>query len=95
MKKLLLSIGAITAFSASVNAQVIAKVLEPADIAGNKQMSWGETATWGNTPDFNIAGTFIVDTLALAIDNSAASGNNPLGGHAYIYEGCNAFSNAI
>lgn len=94
MKKLLLSIGAITAFSASVNAQVIAKVLEPADIAGNKQMSWGETATWGNTPDFNIAGTFIVDTLALAIDNSAASGNNPLGGHAYIYEGCNAFSNA-
>ena len=61
-----------------VKGQVVCSGVSPASIAGNYTFSWGTPAnTWGS-PDFNIPGTYVQDTLILVDDgtigNSAVSG---------------------
>lgn len=89
MKKLILSIVAIAAISFTSDAQIIARGVSPAPIEGNKTFTWADN--WGQTPNFNIPGTFVQDTLALVEDGSA--GTNP-DGHPFSQEGCGPLTNA-
>ena len=96
MKKLLLSLTAVVAGFA-VYGQVVVAGVSPAAIQGNYDYSnqancgsWpGETddGTWGviNNLDFNVAGTFIQDTLRLVEDGTP--GTNPQG-NPISQEGC-------
>ena len=103
MKKLLLSITAIVAGYAAY-AQVVVAGVSPTAIQGNYEFtnqancgSWpGETddGTWGviNNLDFNIPGTFILDTLMLVDDNTP--GLNPQG-NPIAQEGCDSLVNDL
>ena len=102
MKKLLLSISVILS-AAAVNAQVIVAGVSPQSIVANYTHTWAApTGGWG-TPDFNIPGTFVEDTLMMVDDGTpglnaqgnplSASGCNPLtpnslaGKIAVVYRG--------
>ncbi|MFT5580960.1 MAG: hypothetical protein ACI9G9_000199 [Psychromonas sp.] len=89
MKKNLLSVIAIAAFTFQSNAQIVARVVSPADIAGNMDFEWAPPPGWGS-PDFNIAGTFVQDTLAFVEDGSL--GTNPEG-NPISQEGCGPLIN--
>jgi len=103
MKKALLSLTAIVAGFAAYGQVVVAGV-SPAPIQGNYDFStqancgaWpGETddGTWGvlNNLDFNVAGTFIQDTLMLVEDGTP--GTNPEG-NPISQEGCNPLINDL
>ncbi len=103
MKKLLLSLTAVVAGFA-VYGQVVVAGVSPAAIQGNYDYSnqancgsWpGETddGTWGviNNLDFNVAGTFIQDTLRLVEDGTP--GTNPQG-NPISQEGCDTLTNDL
>lgn len=103
MKKLLLSITAVVAGFAAYGQVVVAGV-SPASIQGNYDFSvqancgaWpGETddGTWGvlNNLDFNVPGTFILDTLMLVEDGTP--GLNPQG-NPISQEGCDTLINDL
>jgi len=86
MKKLLLSLS-VVALAYWSSAQVIVAGVSPNSIIANYTFTWAEPGAWG-TPDFNIPGTFVQDTLAMANDGTtglnaqgnplSASGCNPL-----------------
>lgn len=84
MKKLILSVIALSAFTITANAQSICKVVSPASIAGNKTFAWAE---WAQTPDFNTPGVFVQDTIQWVEDGTA--GNNAQG-NPLSQEGCSA-----
>ncbi|MCR9171229.1 MAG: T9SS type A sorting domain-containing protein [bacterium] len=103
MKKLLLSLVAVvTGFT--VYGQVVVAGVSPAAIQGNYDFTtqancgaWpGETddGTWGvlNNLDFNVAGTFIQDTLRLVEDGTP--GTNPQG-NPISQEGCDSIINDL
>lgn len=89
MKKLLLSVTAVTLLTIAGHSQIVARVLAPAGIAGNKDFTWADN--WGATPDFNTPGVFVQDTLVFVEDGS--SGTNPQG-NPVSQEGCNPLQNA-
>jgi hypothetical protein len=103
MKRILLSLTAIVAGFAAYGQVVVAGV-SPAAIQGNYEFStqancgaWpGETddGTWGvlNNLDFNVAGTFIQDTLMLVEDGTP--GINPEG-NPISQEGCDTLINDL
>ena len=101
MKKLLLTLS-VVALAYWSSAQVIVAGVSPNSIIANYAFTWAEPGAWG-TPDFNIPGTFVQDTLAMANDGTtglnaqgnplSASGCNPLtpnslaGKIAVVYRG--------
>lgn len=101
MKKLLLAVSVILS-ATWADAQVIVAGVSPNSIIANYTFTWAEPGAWG-TPDFNIPGTFVQDTLAMANDGTtglnaqgnplSASGCNPLtpnslaGKIAVVYRG--------
>ena len=64
MKKLLLTISAV-ALSAATYAQVIVAGISPQSIVANYAHTWADPAGGWGTPDFNIPGTYVQDTLCL------------------------------
>ena len=76
-----------------VKGQVVCSGVSPASIAGNYAFSWGTPAnTWGS-PDFNIPGTYVQDTLMLVDDGSI--GNSIISGVPLANYGCGTLINNL
>ena len=90
MKKLLLTLSVVASAYWS-SAQVIVAGVSPNSIIANYPFTWAEPGAWG-TPDFNIPGTFVQDTLMLVDDGS--TGTNAQG-HPVAQEGCNTLVNNL
>jgi hypothetical protein len=90
MKKLLLTLS-VVALAYWSSAQVIVAGVSPNSIIANYAFTWAEPGAWG-TPDFNIPGTFVEDTLMLVEDGS--TGTNPQG-NPISQEGCNPLTNNL
>lgn len=91
MKKLLLTISAVV-LSATTYAQVIAAGISPQSIVANYTHTWAEPGSGWGTPDFNIPGTFVQDTLKIVDDGS--TGTNAQG-NPISAEGCNPLINDL
>ncbi|MEY3728125.1 MAG: hypothetical protein RL098_1597 [Bacteroidota bacterium] len=91
MKKLLLTISAVV-LSATTYAQVIAAGISPQSIVANYTHTWAEPGSGWGTPDFNIPGTFVQDTLKVVDDGS--TGTNAQG-NPISAEGCNPLINDL
>ena len=63
MKKYLLSALALGTFTMQALAQPSCKVTSPASIAGNLTFTWGDPTAWGQTPDHDLPGMFVQDTV--------------------------------
>jgi len=72
MKKLLLTISAVV-LSATTYAQVIAAGISPQSIVANYTHTWADPGSGWGTPDFNIPGTFVQDTLKIVDDGSTGT----------------------
>lgn len=90
MRKILLSVLAITAFTISAQSQIICRVTEPASILGNQPFTWVDS--WGGTPDFNVPGTYVQDTLVIGEDGTPGSSATTIV-HPLSQEGCSTFTN--
>jgi len=90
MKKLLLSLS-VVAMAYWSSAQVIVAGVSPSSIIANYSFTWAEPGSWG-TPDFNVPGTFVQDTLMLVEDGT--NGTNPQG-NPISQEGCNTLINNL
>jgi len=76
-----------------VKGQVVCSGVSPASIAGNYAFSWGTPAnTWGS-PDFNIPGTYVQDTLMLVDDGTI--GNSTISGVPLANYGCGTLINNL
>jgi hypothetical protein len=74
-------------------AQMVAQGISPAPIVNSYNFTWADPLGFDwSTPDFNIPGTFIQDTLMLVEDGSA--GLN-LQGNPISQEGCNTLINDL
>lgn len=91
MRKLLLTISAL-ALTYMSNAQVIVAGVSPQSIVANYAHTWADPASGWGTPDFNIPGTYVQDTLMLVEDGS--TGTNAQG-HPISQEGCNPLINDL
>ena len=92
MKKVLLSLLALTTF-VFANAQISVRGVSPAAVATNFDFTWADPGGGDWTcPDFNIANTFVEDTLMLVDDGTA--GLNPQG-NPVSAEGCNPLINDL
>lgn len=91
MRKLLLTISAV-ALTFMSNAQVIVAGVSPQPIVANYTFTWADPTSGWATPDFNIPGTFVQDTLMLVDDGS--QGTNAQG-HPIAQEGCNPLINNL
>jgi hypothetical protein len=91
MKKLLLTISAV-ALCAATYAQVIVAGISPQSIVANYAHTWADPAGGWGTPDFNIPGTYIQDTLMVVDDGS--TGTNAQG-NPISAEGCNPLINNL
>jgi hypothetical protein len=91
MKKLLLTISAVV-LSATTYAQVIAAGISPQSIVANYTHTWADPAGGWGTPDFNIPGTYVQDTLKIADDGSTGlnAQGNPISAEA-----CNPLINDL
>lgn len=91
MKKLLLTVSAI-ALSAATYAQVIVAGISPQSIVANYAHTWADPAGGWGTPDFNIPGTYVQDTLKIADDGSTGlnAQGNPISAEA-----CNPLINDL
>jgi hypothetical protein len=74
------------------NAQVIVAGVSPQSIVANYTHTWADPAGGWGTPDFNIPGTYVQDTLMLVDDGS--QGTNAQG-HPIAQEGCNPLINNL
>ena len=92
MKKLLLSVIALAAFTIQTNAQIIVRGISPTAIVGNKPFTWADN--WGSTPDFNIPGVYVQDTLTLAEDGTPGWDSTVAIPHTKSQEGCSPLINA-
>jgi hypothetical protein len=90
MKKLLLSLSLVASAYWS-SAQVIVAGVSPTSIIANYPFTWAEPGAWG-TPDFNIPGTFVQDTLMLVEDGSTGTNDQ---GNPISQEGCNPLINDL
>lgn len=91
MKKLLLSLSVILSATAA-SAQVIVAGVSPQNIVANYTHTWADPAGGWGTPDFNIPGTFVEDTLMIVDDGS--TGTN-LQGNPVAAEGCGPLINDL
>lgn len=92
MKKVLLSVLALTSF-VFANAQISVRGVSPAAIANNFDFTWADPGGGDWTcPDFNIANTFVEDTLMMVDDGS--TGLNPQG-NPVSAEACNPLINDL
>lgn len=91
MKKVLLSLTVILS-AAAASAQVIVAGVSPQNIVANYNHSWADPAGGWGTPDFNIPGTFVEDTLMIVDDGS--TGTNAQG-NPVSAEGCNPLINNL
>jgi hypothetical protein len=91
MKKLLLAVSVILSASWA-DSQVIVAGVSPQSIVANYAFTWAEPASWGATPDFNIPGVFVEDTIMLVEDGS--TGLNAQG-FPVSQEGCNPLTNNL
>lgn len=91
MRKFLLTISAL-ALTYMSNAQVIVAGVSPQSIVANYTHTWADPASGWGTPDFNIPGTYVQDTLMLVEDGS--TGTNAQG-HPISQEGCNPLINNL
>lgn len=92
MKKVLLSVLALTSF-VFANAQISVRGVSPAAIANNFEFEWADPGGGDWTcPDFNIANTFVEDTLMMVDDGS--TGLNPQG-NPVSAEACNPLINDL
>lgn len=75
------------------HAQIACEGVSPSSIAGAYNFTWADPAggDW-NSPDFNISGTYIQDTLMLVEDGTP--GINPQG-NPISQEGCNPLVNDL
>jgi hypothetical protein len=91
MRKLLLTISAVV-LSATTYAQVIAAGISPQSIVANYTHTWADPAGGWGTPDFNIPGTYVQDTLKIVDDGSfdLNAQGNPISA-----EGCNPLINDL
>lgn len=89
MKRIILSAVAV-GFSLFGTAQVTVTGISPVAIEGNYDFTWADG--WGLTPDFNVPGTFVEDTLMLVEDGTP--GLNPQG-NPISQEGCSALINDL
>jgi hypothetical protein len=90
MKKIILSVIALAAFTFSAQSQIICRMLAPAAIVGNQPFTWVDN--WGGTPDFNVPGTFVQDTLVIGEDGTPGSSTTTIV-HPLSQEGCSTFTN--
>ena len=91
MKKLLLAVSVIlSAYWA--DAQVIVAGVSPQSIVANYTFTWADPASWGATPDFNISGIFVEDTIMMVEDGSAGLNAQ---GFPVSQEGCNPLTNSL
>jgi len=90
MKKLLLSLSLVASTYWS-SAQVIVAGVSPTSIVANYPFTWAEPGAWG-TPDFNIPGTFVQDTLMIVEDGSTGTNDQ---GNPISQEGCNPLINDL
>lgn len=90
MKKLLLTLS-VVALAYWSSAQVIVAGVSPTSIIANYSFTWAVPGGWG-TPDFNVPGTYVQDTLMLVEDGS--TGTNPQG-NPISQEGCNPLTNNL
>lgn len=92
MKKMLLIL-TVSCGAFFSNSQVSVTGISPAPVVGDYLFTWADPAggDWA-TPDFNIAGTFVQDTL-MFVDTGVA-GTNPQG-HPIAQEGCTALVNDL
>ena len=91
MRKLLLTISAL-ALTYMSNAQVIVAGVSPQSIVANYTHTWADPAGGWGTPDFNIPGTYVQDTLMLVDDGSPGTNAQ---GHPIAQEGCNPLINNL
>ena len=91
MKKLLLAVSVILSASWA-DSQVIVAGVSPQSIVANYTHTWADPASWGATPDFNISGIFVEDTIMLVEDGS--TGLNAQG-FPVSQEGCNPLTNNL
>ncbi|MFM7662239.1 MAG: PA domain-containing protein, partial [Bacteroidota bacterium] len=91
MKKLLLFVFILCTVS-SFSAQVIVAGVSPQNIVMNYTHTWADPAGGWGTPDFNIPGTFVEDTLMIVDDGS--TGTNAQG-NPISAEGCNPLINDL
>ena len=91
MKKLILSVIALSVITISASAQIIVRGISPAAIVGNKPFTWADN--WGQTPDFNVPGTFVQDTLAIAEDGTPGTSTTTIP-HPLSQEACSPLTNA-
>lgn len=91
MKKILLSLSIVVSALAS-HAQVIVSGVSPQNIVANYNHTWADPADGWGTPDFNIPGTFVEDTLMIVDDGS--TGTNAQG-NPVSAEGCNPLVNNL
>ncbi len=90
MKKLILSVLALTAMTISMNAQIIVRGISPVSIEGNKPFTWADN--WGQTPNFNIPGTYVQDTLAITEDGTPGTSTTTIP-HPLSQEACSPLIN--
>jgi len=90
MKKLLLVL-TVVATTYWSSAQVIVAGVSPTSIIANYPFTWAEPGAWG-TPDFNIPGTFVQDTLMLVEDGTTGTNEQ---GNPISQEGCNPLTNDL
>jgi hypothetical protein len=88
MKKLLLTISAL-ALSAASYAQVIVAGISPQSIVANYTHTWADPGSGWGTPDFNIPGTYVQDTIMLADDGSPGLNAQ---GNPVSASGCNGLT---
>ena len=91
MKKLLLTISAVV-LTATTYAQVIAAGISPQSIVANYTHTWADPGSGWGTPDFNIPGTFVQDTLMIVDDGTPGTNAQ---GNPISAEGCNPLINDL
>ncbi|MFN5415727.1 MAG: PA domain-containing protein [Flavobacteriia bacterium] len=91
MKKILftLVIGLSCSFAKS---QAVFNVTNPSSISGNYDFTWADPAGGWSSPDFNVQGTFIEDTLMVADDGSPGLNAQ---GNPVSAEACNPLINNL
>lgn len=92
MKSILLTALIAICYLFESNAQIKVQGISPSSIVSSYGFTWSEPLNGWASPDFNIPGNFVQDTLALADDGTP--GVNPLG-HAIANEGCASIVNSV
>jgi hypothetical protein len=91
MKKLLLTISAVV-LTATTYAQVIVAGISPQSIVANYTHTWADPGSGWGTPDFNIPGTYVQDTLMIVDDGTPGTNAQ---GNPISAEGCNPLINDL